>query len=403
LKKAKAREAGDSLCHRKRFRPLRGLVLSLSDHPGVCTPGFTLSTAPQAGVSKLKTLPLFVTLSPFLRTRSGKFFMFNSSCKRLTFALRIALICTLAIAWQTAAAQTPSPSPSPMTPLPSTVTDRNESERSDQLTGGQIEVAEFAPDQPDIRLTLNLPSFRLTLWQNGKEVKSYFVGVGMKQHPLYIGDREARELIWNPAWIPPSSDWVLEMSGISPGEVIKASDPRNPLGKMKIPLGDSYLIHQAKGTGDLGNLVSHGCVRMLLPQLYDLAEKIVAARSAPVSQKRIAAAKRNSKTLVVRLDEPVPVDINYDTLVVESGVLHVYPDVYQRGTNRPAKLRAKLQAANVDVNSLNEKTLKQILRRVTRHMQFVIDTSSIAQGRALADGRLLPLIPRRQKVVGGKQ
>ena len=123
-------------------------------------------------------------------------------------------------------------------------------------------------------------------------MKSYFVGVGMKDHPIYIGDRQATDVIWNPDWIPPSSKWVSEMKGVSPGEVIKASDPRNPLGKMKIPLGDSYLIHQANGTGDLGNLVSHGCVRMLRSELYDLAEKIIAARNAPVSAKRVAAAKR---------------------------------------------------------------------------------------------------------------
>ena len=49
--------------------------------------------------------------------------------------------------------------------------DRFESERSDRLTGGRVERAEFEPGQPDIRLTLNVPSFRLTLWQNGKEVK----------------------------------------------------------------------------------------------------------------------------------------------------------------------------------------------------------------------------------------
>ncbi|HEV7473536.1 MAG TPA: L,D-transpeptidase [Pyrinomonadaceae bacterium] len=313
----------------------------------------------------------------------------------------LALICMLATGWQTASAQTPSPTPT--TPSPQTAVDRNESERSDNLTGGHIDVAEFAPDQPDIRLTLNLPSFRLTLWQNGKEVKSYYIGVGMKEHPLYVGDREAREIIWNPDWIPPPSDWVREMSGVSPGEIIKASDPRNPLGKLKIPLGDSYLIHQAKGTGDLGNLVSHGCIRMLRPELYDLAEKIVAARSLPVSPKRIAAAKRGSKMLVVRLDEPVPVDINYDTLVVEAGYLHVYPDVYGRGTNRPAKLRAKLQAANVDVTSLNEKSLKRILARVTRHTQFVVETASIGAGRALEDGRVLPLIPKRQKAGSAKQ
>src|SRR2546423_1375181 len=72
--------------------------------------------------------------------------------------------------------------------------DRFESEREDRLTGGHIERAEFEPGQPDIKLTLNVPSFRLTLWQNGKEVKSYSVGVGMKDYPIYIGEREAREI-----------------------------------------------------------------------------------------------------------------------------------------------------------------------------------------------------------------
>jgi hypothetical protein len=273
--------------------------------------------------------------------------------------------------------------------------DRNESERSDKTTGGRIEVAEFAANEPDIRLTLNLPSFRLTLWQNGKEVKSYYVGVGMKEHPLYIGDREARDIIWNPDWIPPASDWVNDIKGVSPGEVIKASDPRNPLGKMKIPLGDSYLIHQAAKLGDVGNLVSHGCIRMPRPDLYDLAEKIIAARNLNVSRKRIEAARHSFKTLVAHLPEPLPVDINYDTLVIEAGMLHLYPDVYGRGTNTAAKLRAELQEANVDATNLSERTIKQMFRKVTRRTQFVVATSSIAAGQALADGQVLPLIPRR--------
>jgi hypothetical protein len=296
----------------------------------------------------------------------------------------------------------PQPTASPLT-----AADRNESERSGKLTGGSIELAEFTPAEPDIQLTLNVPSFRLTVWQNGKEVKSYYVGVGMKEHPLYIGDRDAAEIIWNPAWIPPPSDWVSDMKTVSPGEIIKASDPRNPLGKMKIPLGDRYLIHQAAKTSDLGNLVSHGCVRMLRPELYDLADKIIAARSAPVSPKRIAAAKRGSNMYVVRLAEPVPVDINYDTLVVEGGVLHIYPDVYGRGTNRLSQLRAELQSANVDLSNVKDETLKRMLRKVTRHTQFVVETRSIAEGRALDDGRVLPLIPKRegrkQKAVSRRQ
>jgi len=114
-----------------------------------------------------------------------------------------------------------------------------ESERSDKFTGGRIEKAEFKPGEPNVRLSLNVPSFRLTLWQDGKEVITWYVGVGRKEFPLVIGERTASMIIWNPDWIPPNSDWVRGMSGVTPGEVIKASDKRNPIGKVKIPLGDS--------------------------------------------------------------------------------------------------------------------------------------------------------------------
>ncbi|MET0645573.1 MAG: L,D-transpeptidase [Pyrinomonadaceae bacterium] len=267
--------------------------------------------------------------------------------------------------------------------------DRFESERSDKVTGGRIERAEFEAGQPDIRLTLNVPSFRLTMWQNGREVKSWNVGVGMKDYPIYIGEREASEVIWNPPWIPPASSWV---KGVRPGEVIKASDPRNPLGKVKIPLGDAYLIHQAKGPGDLGNLVSHGCVRMMRADLYELAEKIVAARSLPVTRRQIAAAKASKKTLVAALDEPIEVDINYDTLVVEGGVLYIYPDVYDRRTNTAARLREELRASGVDASSLDNAELEKMLASVTRRTKFVVPVASIQQGRALADGHTEPLL-----------
>ena len=170
-------------------------------------------------------------------------------------------------------------------PAPKTarVLEINESARSDKFTGGLIERTTLEPGQPDIEITVNVPAFMLTLWQNGKEVKTYPVGVGRKDYPISISEREATEVIWNPNWIPPDSDWVAGRRDVKPGEVIKASDPRNPLGKLKIPLGYGYLIHQAAKPTDLGNLVSHGCIRMLRSDLYDLAEKIVAARMLAVS------------------------------------------------------------------------------------------------------------------------
>jgi lipoprotein-anchoring transpeptidase ErfK/SrfK len=281
----------------------------------------------------------------------------------------------------------------------------NESVRSDKFTGGRIERAQLVAGEPDIEITVDVPAFRLTLWQKGKEVKTYAVGVGRKDFPISIGEKQASEIIWNPDWIPPNSEWVTGRKGVKAGEVIRASDPRNPLGKLKIPLGYGYLIHQAAAPTDLGNLVSHGCIRMLRTDLYDLAEKIVAARSLPVSAKKIANAKVTKNTVVAKLDEPLAVDINYDTQVVEGGYLHLYPDVYERGTNTVAALRAELESSGVDASALNDATLKAMLARVNAKQKYVVSVESITAGRALADGRVLPLVgsPAAKKKVAAKK
>jgi hypothetical protein len=285
----------------------------------------------------------------------------------------------------------------------------NESVRSDKFTGGRIERAELVAGAGDIEITVDVPAFRLTLWQNGKEVKTYAIGVGRKDFPISIGEKQATEIIWNPDWIPPNSEWVTGRKGVKSGEVIRASDPRNPLGKVKIPLGYGYLIHQAAAVTDLGNLVSHGCIRMLRTDLYDLAEKIVAARSLPVPAKKIANAKRTKNTVVAKLDEPLSVDINYDTQVVEGGALNIYPDVYERGTNTVEKLRAELVESGMEASALDDATLKRMLARVSARQKFVVSLESIAAGRALADGRTLPLVgtsaatATKKKVVAKKR
>ena len=269
---------------------------------------------------------------------------------------------------------------------------RQQSARSDKLTGGRIEKTALIPGDPDVKITVNVPAFQLTLWQNGKEVKTYFVGVGMKDYPIYIGEREASDIIWNPNWVPPDSDWVEGHKGVTAGEIIKPTDPRNPLGKLKIPLGDGYLIHQAKGIDDLGSLVSHGCVRMLKPDLYDLAEKIVAARSLPLTKKQIETAKLTSDTLAATLDPTVPVEITYDTHVVEAGRLHIYPDIYDFKTNTVENLRRELESNNIDDSRITDSDLERILSRAVNKKQFVVSTANIEAGRETSGGQILPVV-----------
>src|SRR5687767_4555988 len=229
---------------------------------------------------------------------------------------------------------------------------KRESARSDKLTGGRIEKTLLENGDPDIKITINVPAFQMTLWQDGKEVKTYPIGVGLLEYPIFIGQREASSIEWNPVWIPPSSDWIERSSTVKPGEIVLPTDPRNPLGKVKIPLGYGYLIHQAKGPADMGSLVSHGCIRVMQGDLYDLSEKIVAGLLLPVTPAQIAAAKRNKKTLIAQLDPIVPVEITYDTIVVESGRLNIYPDVYKHKRNTVENVRRELQTSGADDSKL---------------------------------------------------
>jgi len=300
----------------------------------------------------------------------------------LKIRLKLVLIAVVLIVFSAIAnAQTKGQDPS------------QESERSDKFTGGKIETGELVPSQPDVKLTLNIPAFRLSLWQNGKEVKTYWVGVGRREFPLLAGDRSTKQIIWNPDWIPPDSDWVHAMKGVQAGEIIKASDSRNPIGRVKIPIGDGFLIHQAH-PGDAGHLVSHGCIRLALPDLYDLSDSLVEALSLPVTEAQIERAKKSKRLLVANFDKAIEVDVNYDTLVVEDGMLHIYPDVYGHGTSTVKELRAELESSGVDSSKLDDNTIKAMIAKAGKGMEYIVSVDSIKAGHPLEDGHLESVVPR---------
>ena len=275
--------------------------------------------------------------------------------------------------------------------------DTEESARSDKMTGGKIQKATLKAGDGNVKITVNVPAFTMTFWQDGKEIKSYYVGVGRKEFPIPIGMRVASKVILNPDWIPPNSEWVRKSDKVEPYERISADDPQNPLGKIKIPLGDAYLLHEADSPADIGNLVSHGCVRVLREDMFGITEMIAKARSLSITQQEIEAAKNNTDRKVINLNGDVPVDINYDSMVVENGNLSIYFDVYDRKTNTVENLRSKLQSNGVDVSKLDDKTLKAMLDKATKKEKFVVSLADVKAGNALEKGKTEPLTPQQAK------
>jgi len=267
----------------------------------------------------------------------------------------------------------------------------DESARSDKLTGGKIGRTKLIAGEPDVRITINAPAFELTLWQNGKEVSVYHVGIGHKDFPLPVGERGATAIIFNPNWVSPDSAWSPRGNSMSPGENVRPNDPRWRLSKIKIPLGAGCMIREAAKADDIGHAVSHGCILMLGADLLDLAEKLVAARNLSVAKSRIARLGYGQERLAAKLDPPVLVDVNYDLQVVEDRVLRLYPDVYDRGAFAIDGLRAELQSAGVATSRLGDRSLRRMLDQVSVGAQFVINVADVKRGR-LGRGRKLPLI-----------
>lgn len=216
----------------------------------------------------------------------------------------------------------------------------------------------------DTRIVVNIPAFRMDVFADGALIKSYKVGIGYPQFPLPQGLRKAQLIIFNPTWTPPDSPWVDSMN-VTPGEVIEAGSKQNPLGPIKIPIGSPSLIHGGKPLAKIGTFASHGCVGMTNAQVKDFAKVLAQASNTDLSDETMSAyLKKRTKTRVVKLNKLVPVELRYETIVVEDGKLHIYRDVYDQNTNTEENLRAVLQANGVSFDELSTEDKARMLEAV---------------------------------------
>ena len=76
--------------------------------------------------------------------------------------------------------------------------------------------------------------------------------------------------------------------------------------------------------------------------------------------------KQKTETKSVKLAQPVPVELRYETIVVEDGNLHIYRDVYERGTNTEENLRRVLESYGVDFGALSEADRTKIMEALDK-------------------------------------
>lgn len=135
-------------------------------------------------------------------------------------------------------------------------------------TAPEVTRSEVAAEYPTY-LTLDRASYKLRLWEGLKLTKTYTVAVGQIGLETPAGLYAIQEKQENPSWHVPNSDWAGSLAGqvIPPG-------PSNPIKARWMGIYEGAGIHGTSETGSLGSAASHGCVRMAIPEVEELYERV---------------------------------------------------------------------------------------------------------------------------------
>jgi lipoprotein-anchoring transpeptidase ErfK/SrfK len=101
---------------------------------------------------------------------------------------------------------------------------------------------------------------RLFLFDGMRFDRVFSVATGQTQYPTPLGRFKIVVKWRNPWWYPPASPWAQGAKPIPPG-------PGNPLGTRWMGLSAPGVgIHGTPSDGSIGYSVSHGCIRMHIPE-----------------------------------------------------------------------------------------------------------------------------------------
>jgi murein L,D-transpeptidase YcbB/YkuD len=202
-----------------------------------------------------------------------------------------------------------------------------------------------AAAQAPMEIVVNIPAGRLDVYQGAQRVRSFPVSVGTPRHATPTLQANIRSMTWNPAWTPPDADWARNEKPKGPGW-------GNPMGRVKMHLMADYYVHGIPAAEErhLGHPASHGCVRMRNRDAMELAQMVLRADGAPVSDATVQALARNPQaTRELALSGRVHVRIEYRLAEVQGDSVTLHPDVYgvAKGAYE-ARVRDELAAAGID-------------------------------------------------------
>jgi lipoprotein-anchoring transpeptidase ErfK/SrfK len=125
-------------------------------------------------------------------------------------------------------------------------------------------------DKYPVLLIADRANFKLRYYERLNLVREYTVAVGAVGFDTPAGMYHIQNKAVDPAWSVPNSDWAGSLAGtVVPGGV-----PENPLKARWLGIFDGAGIHGTDQTYSLGSAASHGCIRMSIPDVIELYDKV---------------------------------------------------------------------------------------------------------------------------------
>jgi lipoprotein-anchoring transpeptidase ErfK/SrfK len=132
-----------------------------------------------------------------------------------------------------------------------------------------VTVRTLAERYPAI-ITVDRDNYRLRLWRGLELDRTYRIAVGQVGLETPAGLYRIQNKAIDPAWQVPDSDWAGDLRG----KLIPGGTPENPLKARWMGIYDGAGIHGTADEGSLGSSASHGCIRMAVPEVKELYEKV---------------------------------------------------------------------------------------------------------------------------------
>jgi lipoprotein-anchoring transpeptidase ErfK/SrfK len=118
-------------------------------------------------------------------------------------------------------------------------------------------------------IVINRGTFTLRFFHHLRLERTYTVAVGQQGLETPAGLYHAQDKQIDPSWHVPNSAWAGSLAGqvIPPG-------PSDPLKARWIGIFNGAGIHGTDEVSSLGHAFSHGCVRMSIPDVEDLYDRV---------------------------------------------------------------------------------------------------------------------------------